>query len=56
MRTEEMIAIVQHYINVRKNIEVKITIRGSRDLMLLTQAYTHAINWFRMNNLEIKMI
>ena len=43
-----MIATVQIYIHIMKGVEVDISIRDTRDLMLLTSAYTIAKNW--MNN------
>lgn len=38
------IALVQHYINCRKSVEVKIAIRNERDLLLLQKAYIDAVN------------
>ena len=50
---KEMIATVQMYIHHRKNIEVKIDIRNTRDLFLLTQAYNTVIEWMNENNFVV---
>jgi len=49
---DEMIAIVQIYIHHRKNKEVQIQIRNARDLMLLTRAYSIALNWLNNNGFK----
>lgn len=41
-----MIAIVQMYIGVMKNVEVDIAIRNERDLVLLDMAYRIANDYF----------
>ena len=56
MGTEEMIAIVQCYIKIRKDKDVNIVIRNERDLMLLVKAYGIASTWLRNNNASIKLI
>ena len=54
--TAYMIAHVQMYIFHRKDVYVKaININNFRCKMLLRQAYTDAINWFRKNNVKIKI-
>jgi len=52
---EQQIAVVQHYINCRKGVEVKIAIRNERDLFLLQKAYIDAVNWFEQNNIKITL-
>jgi len=49
---EEMISIVQIYIHHRKNKEVQIQIRNARDLMLLSRAYSIALNWLTNNGFK----
>lgn len=56
MNIEHQIAIVQHYINCRKNKKVNIRIDSFKDLALLNKAYIIASNWFKENNLEIHII
>lgn len=53
---EQQIALVQHYINCRKGVEVKIAIRNERDLLLLQKAYIDAVNWFEENNIKITLL
>ena len=43
MDVKEMIAYVQVYIHIRKNIEVNIQINSPHDIFKLSQAYHHAI-------------
>lgn len=50
------IAIVQAYIHLRKNLEVNISIRSIKDVMLLDRAYNIAIDWFKVNNIKISLI
>lgn len=49
---EEMISIVQIYIHHRKNKEVQIQIRNARDLILLSRAYSIALNWLTSNGFK----
>ena len=50
---EEMIAIVQCYIHLLKNIEINIYIRDSRDIFLLEIAYNKAVEYFTQTNTTI---
>lgn len=43
---QEMIAMVQCYIHLLKDIEVTIYIRNERDVFLLTIVYNKAIEYF----------
>ena len=54
MDVKKMIATVQLYIHLRKNVEIEINIRNERDLILLSQAYFTAQDWIRKNVTEIK--
>lgn len=45
----EQIALVQAYIKHMKNVDVDISIRTHRDMILLQQAYSTAVNWFHNN-------
>ena len=47
---QEMIAMVQCYIHLLKDIEVTIYIRDERDVFLLTIAYNKAIEYFNQTN------
>ena len=47
MNINEQIAVVQHYINIRKNKVVDISIRSPRDIFALNKAYNIAIGWFK---------
>jgi hypothetical protein len=51
----KQIAVVQHYINCRKGVEVNISIRSARDIFLLNKAYAIALEWFESNKYEIKL-
>lgn len=55
-----MIAVVQHYINVRKDTTVQINLQQFENnpfaVMMLNDAYTQAIHWFQSNNLQIDII
>ena len=53
---EEMIAVVQSYINHRKGITVNIDIRGIEDMLKLTEAYNIAMDWFSKNNGSITQV
>jgi len=54
MVTEHMICIVQIYIHIRKNKEVKIRHpRNAREFFLLNKAYDYAVKW--MDNNEVKI-
>ena len=53
---EEMIAVVQAYINHRKGVTVNIEIRGMDDILKLTKAYNIAMEWFSKNNGSIVQI
>ena len=50
---QEMIAIVQCYIHLLKDIEITIYIRDERDVFLLTIAYNKAIEYFNQTNTVI---
>jgi hypothetical protein len=52
---EKQIAVVQHYINIRKGKTVNIVIRNARDVFLLQKAYSIAIAWFESNGYEIEL-
>ena len=53
MNINEQIAVVQHYINIRKNKVVDISIRSPRDIFALNKAYNIAIGWFKENDYKI---
>lgn len=53
MDIKTMIAYVQIYIHIRKNVEVNINIRDNRDIFLLQKAYTDAVNWMDQNNFRL---
>ena len=53
--TEEMIGIVQHYINCRTGKEVNISVNSIRDIFLLNKAYGIAVSWFNDNNYNISI-
>lgn len=53
MDIKRMIAYVQIYIHIRKNVEVKINIRDNRDVLLLQRAYIDAVNWMDQNNFRL---
>ena len=50
---EEMIAIVQCYIHLLKDVEINIYIRDSRDIFLLKLAYDKAVQYFQQTNTVI---
>lgn len=53
----EMIAIVQAYINHRKDVEVDIYHpTNERQMMKLAHAYTIAVDFFNSNNGSIKKL
>ena len=56
MNINEQIAVVQHYINIRKNKVVDISIRSPRDILVLNKAYNIAIHWFDKNGYKITAI
>lgn len=60
MNIHEMIAVVQHYINVRKDTTVQINLQQFENnpfaVMMLNDAYTQAVHWFQSNNLQIDII
>ena len=56
MSVEKMIAYVQIYIHIRKNIEVEISINDTRDLLLLQKSYQIAVNWMEQNNCKLTII
>ena len=56
MDINKMIAIVQLYIGIRKGVDANISIRDTRDLMLLSKAYQTANNWMTENNVSITMV
>ena len=53
MDVNEMKAVVKHYINCRKEVEVDINVSSFRDIALLTNAYHIAIEWFKQNEYKI---
>ena len=53
---EEMIAIVQCYIHLLKDVEVNIFIRDNRDIFLLKIAYDKAIDYFQQTNTVITIL
>ena len=53
---EEMIAIVQCYIHLLKDVEVNIFIRDNRDIFLLKIAYDKTINYFQQTNTVITIL
>lgn len=53
MDIKTMIAYVQIYIHIRKNVEVNINIRDNRDVFLLQKAYNDAVNWMDQNNFTL---
>lgn len=52
MNINKMISIVQIYIHHRKGVEVDISIKNTRDLILLSQAYRDAVDWMGLNNFK----
>ena len=50
---EEMIAIVQCYIHLLKDVEINIYIRDSRDIFLLKITYDKAVQYFQQTNTVI---
>ena len=50
---EEMIAIVECYIHLLKDVEINIYIRDSRDIFLLKIAYDKAVQYFQQTNTVI---
>lgn len=59
MDIREMIAVVQHYINVRKDIQIEIdSIQFNHPMavVMLQDAYTQAMRWFQANGLTINLI
>ena len=53
---EEMIAVVQAYINHRKGVTVNIEIRNGEDIFKLMEAYNIAMEWFSKNNGSITQV
>lgn len=51
-----MIAYVQIYIHIRKNVEIEISINGTRDLFLLQRAYQSAVTWMEENNCKLTIV
>ena len=56
MDTNQMIAIIQCYIKIRKDKDVNIVIRNERDHFLLIKAYNIATTWMGNNNVKITII
>jgi hypothetical protein len=52
----QMIALVQCYIKIRKDLDINIIIRDKRDYFLLETAYKIAVSWMRNNNVKITTI
>lgn len=50
---ESMIAILQCYINHRKNITVNIIVSNHRDIRKLKEAHAIASNWLNEYNFKI---
>lgn len=54
MNVNEMICIVQVYIHIRKNKEVKINYpKNAREFFLLNKAYNYALKWMEVNQVKI---
>ena len=53
---QEMIAIVQCYTHLLKDIEITIYIIDERDVFLLTIAYNKAIEYFNQTNTVITQL
>ena len=56
MDIKEMVAIVQLYIHLRKDVEVQINLQQFKNLMaiiLLQNAYSVAVGWLNENNVKI---
>ena len=53
---KQQIALVQAYIKHRIDKDVQISISNPRDMILLSQAYNYAVNWFQSNNGKVEMI
>lgn len=52
-----MISIVECYIHIRKNKEVRLKYpKDIHELSLLIKAYDYAINWMKINNVSINKI
>lgn len=51
-----MIAYVQIYVHIRKNVQINISINNSRDFLLLRKAYEIALNWMNENNCQLTII
>ena len=51
-----MIAIVQCYTHLLKDIEITIYIKDERDVFLLTIAYNKAIEYFNQTNTVITQL
>lgn len=53
---KEKIAVVQHYINIRKNVEVRINIPSTgKQLFLLDMMYHYAVDWFKFHGYKIQL-
>ena len=52
---KEQIAVVQHYINIRRNKAVQISIKNQRDVFMLAKAYSTASRWFTENGYKIEV-
>ena len=52
-----MISVLQVYIHIRKDKEVKIKPPSSaRELFLLVKAYDYAVSWMEENNVKLKVL
>lgn len=57
MDIPHMISILQVYIHIRKDKQVKINQpKNHRDLILLVKMYDYAISWMEQNNTKITLI
>jgi len=56
MDVNKMIAVVQLYIGMRKDVSVDIRIESITDLSLLIKAYNIANNWMVNNNVDISVV
>ena len=49
----EMIAMVQVYIHIITDKQIKINVVNGHDLLLLKQAHMIAMNFFQTNNVKV---
>jgi len=51
---ESMIAIIQVYINIHKNVQVKIKVVNFVEIRKLKEAYNIAYNWLKEYELKLE--